>query len=49
MVRDFDVAGSHRPWVCRHYASGNGLRFDLNQTENPEETHYQRKGLVFDP
>jgi hypothetical protein len=49
IVRDFDVGGSHRPWACRHYASGNGLRFDLNQTENAEETHYRRMGLVFDP
>jgi hypothetical protein len=33
-MRDFDMAGSRRPWTCGHHASGNSLRFDLNQTEN---------------
>jgi hypothetical protein len=45
-MRDFDVAGSRRPWICRHYAPGNGLRFDLNQTENAAETHCRRTGLL---
>jgi hypothetical protein len=48
-MRDFDLAGSRRAWTSKHYASGNGLLFDLNQTKNGAETHYRRTGVVFDP
>jgi len=47
-MRDFGVGGSHRPWTCRHYASGDGFLFDLDQTENAAEAGSAPQQLALD-